>query len=45
MKEIYYCVLRKRPRGRFAAEIRHPWKKTRVWLVAYDMAKQSGTCL
>uniref|UniRef100_A0A7N0TCT5 AP2/ERF domain-containing protein n=1 Tax=Kalanchoe fedtschenkoi TaxID=63787 RepID=A0A7N0TCT5_KALFE len=47
--------IRKRPWGRFAAEIRDLWKKTRVWLGtfdsvkaatrAYDAAAQSLRCL
>lgn len=41
VKEICYRVVRKRPWGRFVAEIRDPWKKTRVWLVAYDTDEQA----
>jgi len=41
VKEICYRVVRKRPWGQFVAKIRDPWKKTRVWLVAYDIAEQA----
>jgi len=42
VKEICYRVVRKRPWGLFAAEIQDTWKKTRVWLVAYDTAEQTA---